>query len=542
MLDEEGLEPADHDVLLPAAEQVLADGDGVVLSRARPLELTVDGVSREVYVTALSVDEALEQLGFRTEGLVLSASRSERLPLKGMQLTITTPKSIVLVSDGQERVVSTTAATAGDLLAEQGIALSETDRTSLYLTQGLLNRMRLQVYRVQVSEVSETVAVEPERVETPDPNAFKGDEKVTTPGVAGEQVTVYRVTVVDGVETAREALSTQVTREPVAEQVAVGTKARPANAPAGDGGDWAALAECESGGNWASQHRQRHYGGLPVLHRHVAGVGGQRDAAPRPRRERADLPRAAALSAPAPASGRTAAARRSADRASPEHAAEQPDGLLGPAAIRDLAQQLELRSDEVPRAELPARREHDPADRAHRRAAPGRRRPGGRPRPRLADPRAAPGRRAGDRGRDRPAAGGAAALTVAARTPHLADRLTVVEADALRLPGCPAHPDGAGREPPVQRRRAGAADPAGAFPTLDRALILVQAEVAERLAAGPGTDAYGVPSVKAAWYGEVRRAGSVGRRVFWPEPNVDSGLVALVRRPPPAGDRPPPSP
>ena len=75
------------------------------------------------------------------------------------------------------------------------------------------------------------------------------------------------------------------------------------------------------------------------------------------------------------------------------------------------------------------------------------------------------------------------------------------------------------------------------FPTLDRALILVQAEVAERLAAAPGSDAYGVPSVKAAWYGEVRRAGAVGRRVFWPEPNVDSGLVALVRRPPPPGDR-----
>jgi uncharacterized protein YabE (DUF348 family) len=248
MLDEEGLEPADHDVLLPAAEQTIADGDAVVLSRARPLELTVDGVSREVYVTALSVDEALEQLGFRAEGLVLSASRSERLPLQGMQLTITTPKEIVLVADGQERVVTTTAATAGDLLAEQGIALSETDRTSLHLTQGLLNRMRLQVYRVQVSEVTETVALEAERVETPDPEAFQGVEKVTTPGVAGEKVTVYRVTVVDGVETGREALSSQVTREPVTEQVAVGTKARPTNTPSADGLNWAALAQCESGG------------------------------------------------------------------------------------------------------------------------------------------------------------------------------------------------------------------------------------------------------------------------------------------------------
>jgi resuscitation-promoting factor RpfB len=136
VLDEEGLEPAAHDVLLPAADQVVADGDAVILNRARPLELTVDGVSRQVYVTALSVDEALAQLGYRADGLVLSASRSERLPLRGMELTITTPKEIVLVSDGQERVVTTTAATAGDLLAEQGIALSETDRTSLYLGQG----------------------------------------------------------------------------------------------------------------------------------------------------------------------------------------------------------------------------------------------------------------------------------------------------------------------------------------------------------------------------------------------------------------------
>jgi uncharacterized protein YabE (DUF348 family) len=272
MLDEEGLEPAEHDVLLPRAEQALADGDAVVLSRARPLELTVDGVSREVYVTALSVDEALEQLGLRTEGLVLSASRSERLPLQGMELTVTTPKEIVLVADGQERVVSTTAATAGDLLAEQGIALSETDRTSLYLTQGLLNRMRLQVYRVQVSEVSETTAIKAERVETTDPNALKGDEKVTKPGVDGEQVTTYRVTVVDGVETARETLTTSVTREPVATEVTVGTKAAPVVA---GGGVWDLLAKCEAGGNWAINTGNGYYGGLQFNPGTWRAYGGQ---------------------------------------------------------------------------------------------------------------------------------------------------------------------------------------------------------------------------------------------------------------------------
>ncbi|WP_366917617.1 16S rRNA (adenine(1518)-N(6)/adenine(1519)-N(6))-dimethyltransferase RsmA [uncultured Pseudokineococcus sp.] len=72
------------------------------------------------------------------------------------------------------------------------------------------------------------------------------------------------------------------------------------------------------------------------------------------------------------------------------------------------------------------------------------------------------------------------------------------------------------------------------LPGLRSALVMVQSEVADRLAAEPGSRAYGVPSVKAAWYGDVARAGAVGRTVFWPAPNVDSGLVHLLRRDPPA--------
>ncbi len=262
VLEEEGLEPAAHDVVLPDTGQALSDGDAVVLNRARPLELTVDGVSREVYVTALSVDEALAQLGMRAEGLVLSASRSERLPLQGMELTVNTPKDIVLVNDGQERVVRTTAGTAADLLAEHGITLGETDRLSLLPAQALLHNMRLQVFRVQVSEVTAASAVPHETVETPDAEAFEGEKKVTVEGADGEQVTTFRVTVVDGVETAREVLTTAVTREPVTEQVAVGAKERPAAPPSTSGRNWDALAKCEAGGNWSINTGNGYYGGL----------------------------------------------------------------------------------------------------------------------------------------------------------------------------------------------------------------------------------------------------------------------------------------
>ena len=214
------------------------------------------------------------------------------------------------------------------------------------------------------------------------------------------------------------------------------------------------------------------------------------------------------------------------------------EGLLGPAAIRELAQQLELR----PTKSLGQNFLHD-ANTIRRIV-------------RTADLRpddvvleVGPGLGSLTLGL-LPAAERVIAVeidprlaallpsTVAARAPHLADRLTVVEGDALRITELPGPPPTA----LVANLPYNVAVPVllnllELLPTLDRALILVQAEVAERLAAPPGSPAYGVPSVKAAWYGEVRRAGAVGRRVFWPEPNVDSGLVALVRRPPPEGDR-----
>jgi uncharacterized protein YabE (DUF348 family) len=275
VLEEEGLEPAPHDVVLPAAHQAVADGASVVLNRARPLELTVDGVSREVMVTALSVDQALEQLGYRADDLVLSASRSERLPLRGMELTITTPKDVVLINDGKSRVVSTTAGTAGDLLTEHGITLGATDRTSLRLDQALLDQMRLQVFRVQVSQVDVASAIAPERVETADPAAYVGSETVTQAGSAGEKVATFRVTVTDGVETARELLEETVTRQPVAEQVTVGTMPRPSSAL-----NWAALAACESGGRPDAVSASGAYRGMYQFSRGTwAGVGGSGDPA-----------------------------------------------------------------------------------------------------------------------------------------------------------------------------------------------------------------------------------------------------------------------
>jgi 16S rRNA (adenine1518-N6/adenine1519-N6)-dimethyltransferase len=130
----------------------------------------------------------------------------------------------------------------------------------------------------------------------------------------------------------------------------------------------------------------------------------------------------------------------------------------------------------------------------------------------------------------------AAALpeTLATYAPDLAGRCEVVAADALRIERVPGPPPTA----LVANLPYNVSVPVllhllALLPSLEKGLVMVQSEVADRLAATPGSKVYGIPSVKAAWYADVRRAGAIGRTVFWPAPNVDSGLVAWRRREPP---------
>ncbi len=129
---------------------------------------------------------------------------------------------------------------------------------------------------------------------------------------------------------------------------------------------------------------------------------------------------------------------------------------------------------------------------------------------------------------------GALAETVATRRPDLAERLEVVLADALAITSLPGpDPTALVANLPYNVSVPVILHLLEAFPSIRRVLVMVQLEVADRLAAGPGSKVYGVPSVKARWYGDVARVGIVGRTVFWPAPNVDSGLVAITRTSPP---------
>jgi ribosomal RNA small subunit methyltransferase A len=127
--------------------------------------------------------------------------------------------------------------------------------------------------------------------------------------------------------------------------------------------------------------------------------------------------------------------------------------------------------------------------------------------------------------------------TVAARAPALAGRLEVVTADAAQVTGLPGKPTALVANLPYNVAVPVVLHLLATVPSLRRGLVMVQAEVADRMSAPPGSRTYGVPSVKLAWFAEVRKAGQVPRTVFWPVPRVDSGLVAFTRRDPPPGPR-----
>lgn len=103
----------------------------------------------------------------------------------------------------------------------------------------------------------------------------------------------------------------------------------------------------------------------------------------------------------------------------------------------------------------------------------------------------------------------------------------LVNADALRVTELPTAPDALVANLPYNVAVPVLLHFLEIFPSLESVLVMVQLEVAERLAAGPGSRTYGVPSVKAQWYGDVTLAGRIGKNVFWPAPNIDSGLVHI---------------
>ena len=276
LLDKQGIALGAHDVVVPSPETSLSDGDLVAVRYGRKLTLNVDGKTTEYWTTATSVDAALQEIGVRTDGAVLSASRSQALGREGLSMTVVHPKAITITADKKSRKVSSTAVDVAAVLKEAGITVSALDRVSPAPTTAVTDGMKVVVKRVVEKSVTTSVSIAYPTTKQKDATLYVGQSRTITKGVAGSKKVVEKQVLVDGKIESRTILSTTVVSQPKGAVVAVGTKSYPAaTTSAGNtsGGGlntanaamWDRIAQCESGGNWHINTGNGYYGGLQFL-------------------------------------------------------------------------------------------------------------------------------------------------------------------------------------------------------------------------------------------------------------------------------------
>ena len=284
VLDRQEVEVSARDLVSPALGSAITDGATVTVRYARLLKLDIDGVDREVWTTARSVDEALAQLGMRTEGAALSTSRSSAIGRDGLELSMRLAKTITIAADGATDELTTTVVTVEDALDEAGLTLEANDLVrparSTLVTAGL----SIAVTRVTSEDISETTELPYATEVRQDADEYEDYEEVAQEGSPGARVRDLRVFKHDGVEAYRVLTADRITVAPVARIVVVGTKERPAAPPppppppSGGGsvgtGVWDRLAECESGGNWSINTGNGYYGGLQFSYGTWLAYGG----------------------------------------------------------------------------------------------------------------------------------------------------------------------------------------------------------------------------------------------------------------------------
>ncbi len=267
-LESAGLRVDEQDALAPTANSFVEDGSRIVLKRARPLALTVDGTQHEVWTTALTVDNALQQVGMTAPDMELSADRSRRIPLEGMALVVRNTKPITLL-DGvlPPKEIQSTALSVADLLTQQGVPLQDHDVVTPARNSPVLPGMTVQVTRVLTEERTYKQLVAPPVKKIRDPALPVGSEVVEDPGTPGEQTVTFRVTMANGQEVDRRQLAAQEVTPPRPARIRVGAKGSAARESAQRYTTtgttvWDQIARCESGGNWAANSGNGYYGGL----------------------------------------------------------------------------------------------------------------------------------------------------------------------------------------------------------------------------------------------------------------------------------------
>lgn len=321
VLEDHNVEVGPHDTVAPGLGAKVSDGTHIAVRYGRMITVSIDGKERSLWVTANSVQEALQQIGVRNGTAFVSVSRSMPIGRQGLSFDVRLPHTVTLDVEGKSRKLETTAPTVAAAIVGAGVPLTDKDLVlparATYPKDGEL----IKVFKITGKAKIRTESVSYRTKRIADSSMYEGSTKVIRDGKNGSRRVAYEFVKRDGKWVVKRTLFTESLRKSVRQVIRVGTKARPAPtpapaparqsapAPSGSSGglNWAALAQCESGGNPNAVSANGLYFGLYQFSistwQSVGGSGNPTDASSAEQTRRAQILYDRAGSSPWPVCG-----------------------------------------------------------------------------------------------------------------------------------------------------------------------------------------------------------------------------------------------
>ena len=293
VLKAQGITTDGHDQVAPAPGDSLVDGEQISVRYGRQLDVNVDGKNQQIWSTATTVDEALGDLGLHGQNPYLSVNRDQAIGRQGLSFQIRTQRHVNILVDGRSIPLDTTAPTVAQALTQAGVTLAGQDTAQPDPASFPTDGENITVERITGTQETKQVAIDYSTTEQPDPSSYVGSRTTVSEGVPGVQQVVYAYLTINGVKQAPKIVSKTVTKAPVNAVVKVGTKPVPNTVAGADNLNWAAVAQCESGGNPKSVGGGGLYFGLyqfsPSTWASLGGSGLPSNATPAEQTYRAKL-------------------------------------------------------------------------------------------------------------------------------------------------------------------------------------------------------------------------------------------------------------
>jgi resuscitation-promoting factor RpfB len=321
VLEDHNVEVGPHDTVAPGLGAKVSDGTHIAVRYGRMITVSIDGKERSLWVTANSVQEALQQIGVRNGTAFVSVSRSMPIGRQGLSFDVRLPHTVTLDVEGKSRKLETTAPTVAAAIVAAGVPLTDKDLVlparATYPKDGEL----IKVFKITGKAKIRTESVSYRTKRIADSSMYEGSTKVIRDGKNGSRRVAYEFVKRDGKWVVKRTLFAESLRKSVRQVIRVGTKARPAPtpapaparqsapAPSGSSGglNWAALAQCESGGNPNAVSANGLYFGLYQFSistwQSVGGSGNPTDASSAEQTRRAQILYDRAGSSPWPVCG-----------------------------------------------------------------------------------------------------------------------------------------------------------------------------------------------------------------------------------------------